>query len=186
MRGRIGTTIIEGGTTSMPRYPYPDSLILSLHRFKRPAIRIWLPLVLFLTVLFCGWLAAPRIRLFEFVGLVFLIYVAVSALVSISEIAVTPEGLIIDRLLLPERFVPWSAIDRVIIFGAGSEGEGAELEITSIGLYDGLSPLNRLPGPVYGQGFRQTLIIAPDTIEAYDALIASLRENCNVFEHRQL
>ncbi len=156
--------------------------MLSHHRFRRPGIRIWLPLTVFTVVLVCGGLTATRMRLLEIVGLLFLLYVAISSLVSVSEIAVIKEGLLVDRLLLPVRFVPWSAIDRVVVFSQGDEETGFELEIASIGIFEGLSPLNRLPGLVYGQGFRQTLIITPDALEDYDRLLETLHAHCHVFE----
>jgi hypothetical protein len=88
--------------------------------------------------------------------------------------------MIIDRLLLPERFVPWSAVDRVVVFSQEQEQGGVQIEIASIGFYEGLSPLNRLPGPVYGQGFRQTIIITPDAIRDYDVLLSQLQAHCAV------
>ncbi|HEC22434.1 MAG TPA: hypothetical protein ENI95_05915 [Chloroflexi bacterium] len=163
----------------MTRYSIPESQIRSRHRFKRPAIRLWLPVTMLGLLGLCGWLVAPRIRLLEFVVLLFLLYVTISALVAVAEIAVIDEGLLINRLLLPERFVPWSAIDRVVILSHGDEA-GARLEIASIGIYEGLSPLNRLPGLVYGQGFRQTIIITPDALEDYETLIEVLMEHCAV------
>lgn len=171
------------GLFLMRRYDAPAYQILSRHRFKRPAIRLWLPLFMISLIILCGWLAAPRIRLTEFVALLFMIYVAISSLVTVSELSVITGGLLINRLLLPERYVPWSAIDRVIVFSQGGEGISARLEVASIGIYEGLSPLNRLAGPVYRQGLRQTIIISPDTIEDYDTLIAALTRNCNVFVH---
>jgi hypothetical protein len=164
----------------MTRFIVPESQILSRHRFKRPAIRLWLPVVMLIVVLLCGWLAAPRIRLTEFLMLLFLVYVAISALVSVCEIAVIEEGLIIDRLLLPERFVPWNAIDRVVVFSYSEDQTGAEIEVASIGIYEGLSLLNRLPGLVYWQGFRQTIIITPDALEDYTRLMETLNERCPV------
>ncbi|GAB4469602.1 MAG: hypothetical protein Kow00124_04920 [Anaerolineae bacterium] len=138
--------------------------------------------MVFAVVMLCGGLTATRMRLLEILGLLFLLYVAVSSLVSVSEITVVKEGLLVDRLLLPVRFVPWSAIDRVVVFSQGEEETGVELEIASIGIFEGLSPLNRLPGPMYGQGFRQTLIITPDALEGYDRLLETLRAHCHVFD----
>jgi hypothetical protein len=147
---------------------------------------LWLPVLMFVIVLLCGWLAAPRIRLAEFLVLLFLVYVAISALVSVCEIAVIEEGLIIDRLLLPERFVPWDAIDRVVVFSYSEDQVGAEIEVASIGVYEGLSVLNRLPGLVYWQGFRQTIIITPDALENYARLMETLSERCPVVRRGSL
>jgi hypothetical protein len=164
----------------MSKFSLPDTNILSRHRFIRPGIRIWLPVLMVVLIFLCGWVVAPRVGVIEFIALLFLIYVAVSSLVSVCEIAVIDEGLVIDRLLLPERFVPWNAIDRVVVFTREDGQTGAQLEFASIGLYEGLSPLNRLPGPVYGQGFRQTIIITPDALEDYDLLLEHLSEQCAV------
>jgi hypothetical protein len=164
----------------MPKFPLPDSEVLSRHRFRRPGIRLWLPVTMLVLTLLCVWLAAPRIKMVEFVALLFLLYVAISSLVSVCEIVVIDEGLVINRLLLPERFVPWNAIDRVVVFAREGGQTGAQLEIASIGIYEGLSPLNRLPGLVYGQGFRQTIIITPDALEDYDLLLGRLEECCVV------
>lgn len=161
--------------------PGEDGPVLSQHRFKRPAIRLWLPLVMLIVVGLCGWLVTPRLGVFEFLGLLFLLYVAISALVAVAEIAVVPGGLVINRLLLPRRFVPWDAVDRVIVFARASGEEDTHIEIASIGMYGGLSPLNRLPGLVYGQGFQQTIIITPDAIEDYDTLLVALETNCRVY-----
>jgi len=118
--------------------------------------------------------------LIDVLALLFLTYVAISAVVTVVEITVLQDGLIIHRLILPQRFVPWSAVDRAVVF-AYAEGEtGVHIEIASIGLYEGLSPLNRLPGPVYGQGLRQTIVITPETVENYHVLLAALEQNCTV------
>lgn len=161
----------------MGKFPLPESEIISRHPFTRRGIRLWLPLMMAALILICGWIAAPRIGLFEFIIFIFLFYVVISAMVSVCEITVIKEGLIIDRLMLPERFVPWNAIDRVVVF---EPGESAQLELASIGMFEGLSPLNRLPGLVYGQGFRQTIIITPDTVDDYDELLATLNSHCQV------
>ena len=100
----------------MSDYPLDEVEVLSRHPFTHPRIRLWLPLMMFVALLACMWVTVPRIRPLEFLGLLFLLYVAISALVSVCEIVVVPEGLIIDRLLLPSRFVPWSAIDGVVVF----------------------------------------------------------------------
>lgn len=154
--------------------------LLSRHRFTRPQIRIWLPLAMIGLLLLCGWLITPRIGIIEVIALVFLIYVAISALVAVAEISVVEEGLIISRLLLPKRYVPWNAIDRTVVFAYENGQTGVSLEVASIGLYEGLSPLNRLPGLVYGQGLRQTIIITPDALEDYDLLLGTLEQHCAV------
>lgn len=164
----------------MPRFHRSQSKILSSHRFTRPGIRLWLPAIMVAFILLCTWIAAPRIRVIEFIAIVFLAYVAISSLVSVCEITVVEDGLIIDRLLLPERFVPWSAVDRVVVFSQEQEQSGLQLEVASIGFYEGLSPLNRLPGPVYGQGFRQTIIITPEALHDYDILLSQLQSHCAV------
>jgi hypothetical protein len=154
--------------------------IVSRHRFTRPQIRIWLPLAMVSLLLICGWLIAPRVGIIEVLALLFLVYVAISALVTVAEISVVDNGLIISRLLLPKRYVPWNAIDRTVVFGYENGQTGLSLEVASIGLYEGLSPLNRLPGLVYGQGLRQTIIITPDALEDYDVLLNTLEEHCAV------
>jgi len=154
--------------------------VLSRHRFTRPQIRVWLPLVMLGALLLCGWLIAPRVGIVEALALLFLVYVAISALVTVAEISVVEHGLIISRLLLPKRYVPWHAIDRTVVFGYENGQTGLSLELASIGLYEGLSPLNRLPGLVYGQGWRQTIIITPDALEDYDLLLLSLEQHCAV------
>lgn len=148
--------------------------VISQHQFKRPGIRIWLPVTMLLLLLLCGWAIAPRIRIPEFLAFLFMLYVAISALVSVGEIDVVEQGLVINRLLLPERFVPWDAINRVLVYTQPDDSVGARIEVTSISFYEGLSPLNRLPGLVYGQGFRQTIILTPDTVENYEVLLAEL------------
>jgi len=74
----------------MSKFGFPESESISRHRFARPGIRLWLPVVMFAMMVFCGWLAAPRIRLLEVVVLLFLLYVGISALVSVCEITVFP------------------------------------------------------------------------------------------------
>jgi hypothetical protein len=129
----------------------------------------------------CGWLVTPRLRIMGFITFLFLVYVAISSLVAVCEIAVVADGLVIDRLLLPARFVPWDAVNRVIIYTRPGGEVDTHVEIASLSVYEGLSVLNRLPGLVYGQGFRQTIIITPDTIEDYDTLLVALEEHCHVF-----
>jgi hypothetical protein len=51
-------------------------------------------------------------------------------------------------------------------------------------VHEGLSPLNRLPGLVYGQGFRQTIVITPDALEDYEVLMAALVANCRTVWHQ--
>lgn len=133
-----------------------------------------------LVVGLCGWLITPDVGILEFLALLFLLYVSISALVAVAEISVVEDGLIINRVLLPKRFVPWDDIDRVIVFAHASGGTDTHIEIASISVYEGLSPLNRLPGLSYGQGFRQTIMITPDTIEDYDLLLTALEANCHV------
>ncbi len=158
----------------------PGGKAISSHRFTRPGIRIWLPLLMLGLLLLCVWLIAPKIGIIGFVALLFLVYVAISSLVSVCEIVVVDEGLIIDRLLLPERFVPWDAVDRVIVFARAPGDVDTHIEIASIGVHEGLSPLNRLPGLVYGHGFRQTIIITPDAVEDYDVLMTALETYTHV------
>ncbi len=164
----------------MHRFAWPESEVVSRHRFTRPHIRLWLPLLMLGMLGICGWLLGPRFRLIEAAAMVFLTYVAISALVSVCEITVVEDGLIIHRLVLPRRYVPWNAIDRIIVYAYQNGQTGAHLEVASIGLYEGLSPLNRLPGLVYGQGLRQTIIITPDALEGYDELLAHLEAHCVV------
>ncbi len=153
--------------------------IVTQHRFTKRHIRLWLPVLMVAQLVLCGWLAAPRFRLLGIVSLIFMTYVAVSALVAVAEITVTENGLMINRLLLPRRFVPWENIDRVIVYGAVGDYEG-RLEIASIGFRKGLSPLNRLPGLVYGQGLRQTIIATPDALQDYEELLAALEAHCPI------
>jgi hypothetical protein len=167
----------------MRRFTQPDSEIISRHRFTRPHIRLWLPVIMFGLLAFCGWVLGPRFGVLELLALVFVAYVATSALVTVVEISVIEEGLIIHRLILPKRFVPWDAIDRMVVHSYQNGETGVYLEVASIGLYEGLSPLNRLPGPVYGQGLRQTFIITPDTLEDYDSLLEVLEERVVVVRH---
>lgn len=168
----------------MPRFPPPDSEILSHHRFTRPGIRLWLPVTMVISLLLCAATLVRDIRPIEVLALIFLLYLAISTLVSICEIAVVKEGLLIDRLLLPDRFVPWNAIHRVVVFSREDSQADAAIEITSISFYEGLSPLNRLPGLVYGQGFRQTIVITPDALEDYDTLLRKLEQHCTVVRQR--
>jgi hypothetical protein len=154
--------------------------VLSKHPFRRPHIRLWLPLIMLGMLVACIALAAPTIRPIELVGVLFLLYVAISALVSVGEITVLEDGLIINRLLFPVRFIPWSAIDRIVVYTHEDGQRDIHLEIASIGIYEGLSPLNRLPGLIYGQGFRQTILISPDALEDYDDLLKTLEERCTV------
>jgi hypothetical protein len=127
------------------------------------------------------WIAAPRLGPIDVLGLVVVLYAAVSVMVSLSEVTVLGDGLLVRRLALPERFVPWNAIDRVIVYAPHGKPPGQGFEFVSIGLYEGLSPLNRLPGMVYGQGARrQTVVVTSDTVEDYPALLAALAKHCHV------
>jgi hypothetical protein len=155
--------------------------ILSSHRFLRPGIRLWLPMVMLTSLLACGWLITPRIGPFELVALALSIYVTISAVVSVAEISVTREGLIVNPLLMRKRFLPWNAIDRVIVYAHAPKGATDHIEVASIGVVRGLSILNRLPGLVYGQGFHQTVIVTPDAIEDYDTLLTALEGHTHVF-----
>lgn len=157
-----------------------DIEILSRHPFRKPRIRLWLPLMMLGMLVSCIVFAAPIIRPMELVGVLFLLYVAISALVSVGEITVLEDGLVINRLLFPVRTIPWSAIDRVVVYTHDDGQRDIRLEIASIGIYEGLSPLNRLPGLIYGQGLRQTMLISPDTLEDYDDLLQALEEHCLV------
>lgn len=145
-----------------------------MHQFQRPAIRLWLPVLMLSLLLLCGWLAARRVRAFEMIALALMVYVVISAVVSVAEIAVTPDGLLIDRLLLPMRFIPWEAVERVVVYARSTGQVDAHIEITTIGVQKGLSPLNRLPGLLYGLGMLQTIIITPETVTGYDTLMAEL------------
>lgn len=160
---------------------FKDADALSQHRFKRPAIRLWLPLTMFLMIFACGWLITPQIGPFEIIALVLLLYVVISALVAVAEIVVLEDGLLINRVLLPKRFIPWDNIDHVLVYAHGDDTTDTYVEMASISVYEGLSPLNRLPGLVYGQGFRQTIMITPDAIEDYDVLLTALEEKCRVY-----
>lgn len=164
----------------MRRFQIPASAVISRHRFTRPHIRLWLPVIMFGLLGACALLVAPTLGVLETLALVFVAYVAISAVVTVVEISVIEEGLIIHRMILPRRFVPWSAIDRMVVYTYRSGQTGVYLEFASIGLYEGLSPINRLPGLVYGQGLRQTIIITPDALENYDALLAALERHCLV------
>jgi hypothetical protein len=127
------------------------------------------------------WIAIPRLGPIDVLGVIVVLYAAVSVMVSLSEVTVLRDGLLIQRLALPERFVPWNAIDRVIVYARPSKSPGQGFEFLSIGLYEGLSLLNRLPGIVYGQGSRrQTVVVTSDTVEDYPALLAALETHCHV------
>lgn len=158
----------------------PAGVIISHHRFLRPRIRYLLPLTMLSVLALCAATIPPRIRLFELVAFIGILYVAISSLVSVCEITVTTKGLIIHRLLLPLRFIPWDAIDRVNVLAREAQDDDYEVEIATIGIFEGLSPLNRLPGLLYGQGTRQTIIATPDALEDYDRLIELLSEHCTV------
>jgi hypothetical protein len=132
------------------------------------------------TILVCAAASLPQIRFFEAVGLAILVYVAVSTLVSVCELTVVETGLIVNRLLLPQKFTPWDSIERVSVMAHQDTSSGVKIEIATIGFYEGLSPLNSLVGLVYGHGFRQTIVILRDAIEDYDSLLASLDRNCLV------
>jgi hypothetical protein len=167
----------------MRRFTRRESEVISRHRFTHPHIRLWLPVIMFGLLAFCGWVLGPRFGILELLALVFVACVVTSALVAVVEITVVEEGLIIHRLILPKRFVPWDAIDRMVVHSYQNGETGVYLEVASIGLYEGLSPLNRLPGLVYGQGLRQTFIITPDTLEDYDSLLEVLEERVVVLRH---
>jgi hypothetical protein len=159
-----------------------DSKALSHHRFTRPGIRLWLPVIMILLLILCATSLLKDIRPIEIFALIFLIYLAISALVAVCEITVVAEGLIIERLLSPKKFISWNNIDRVIVFSHENGQTNMQIEIASIGMYEGLSPLNRLPGLVYGQGLRQTIIITPDMLENYDLLLETLNQQCLVIK----
>lgn len=158
----------------------PGNHILSYHSFTRPRIRFTLPILMLGIVLACAATIPPKIRVFEVIGFGLLMYVVVSTLVSVCELKVVESGLIINRLLLPPKFAPWDAIERVIVLSHEDSSNGVQIEIATIGFYEGLSPLNRLPGLVYGHGFRQTIVVLSDAVENYDALIDSLKRHCIV------
>ena len=128
----------------------------------------------------CGWLVAPSIGVVELAEIAILSYLLVSAMVSVSEIEVVEEGLLVKRLILPKRFLPWSSINRVIVYRRRNSTLNARMEIASIGFYEGLSPLNRLSGPMYGQGMQQTIMISPDAVDGYDQLLLWLEQHCSV------
>ncbi len=159
----------------------PNGQVLSEHPFTRPQIRLWLPILMTLPVLACGLAILPTVQPLEIVGLMVLMYVAISACVPICEITVTERGLIIHRLILRERFIPWSSIDRVLIYTHVNSRANIRLEIASIGIYEGLSPFQRLPGLLYGQGLRQTVIVTPEAVQDYESLIEALAQRCAVF-----
>jgi uncharacterized membrane protein YfcA len=154
--------------------------ILSRHSFVRRRIRFTLPLFMLGVVLTCLVAIPPKVRLYEVIGLAILIYVVVSTLVSVCELTVVETGLIVNRLLLPAKFTPWDAIERVSVLEHQDTSSGVQIEIATIGFYSGLSPLNRLPGLVYGHGFRQTIVVLKDAVEDYDALIDALKRHCFV------
>lgn len=133
-----------------------------------------------LLLLMCIALLIRNIRPLEILALIFLLYLAVSTLMSVCEITIVTEGMLVDRLLMPERFVPWNAIDRVTVYSSQDEQTDATIEVTSISIYEGLSPLNRLPGLAYGQGSRQTIIITSDALEDYQTLLETLEQHCTV------
>lgn len=163
-----------------PTLPIPESEIISQHRFTQPRIRLWLPVVFGTGLLMCGLLVVPSPGPLGLLGLAVLLYVAISALVAVGEITVLDDGLIIDRLLLPQRFVPWSAVERVVVYSKTRHEIGMRLEVASIGVAGGLSPLNRLPGLAYGQGFRQAIMISPDALQDYETLLVSLEAHCPI------
>lgn len=161
--------------------PLPaDYRILSKHYFTRRRVRFLLPLVMFGAVLLCALSIPPQVRPFEVLALLSLIFIAISTLVSVCELTVVETGLIINRLVLPAKFTPWDAIERVSVMAHENTRSGVQIEIATIGFYEGLSPLNRLPGLVYGNGFRPTIVILRDAIEDYDSLIDSLARHCLV------
>jgi len=159
-----------------------SSVVVSRHRFTRPRIRLWLPLLMWGLVILCASASLPRIRVVEVLGLFLVVGIAISAMVPICEITVTQSGLIIHRLVLRDKFIPWNAIDRVLVYrGDDTTSSSHRFEITSIGIFEGLSLLNLLPGLLYGQGLRQTIIVVPDVIQDYDGLIDALARHCAVF-----
>jgi len=157
-----------------------ENRILSRHSFVRRRIRFTLPILMLAVVGSCVASIPPTIKVFEVIGLALLMYVAVSTLVSACELMVVEDGLIINRLVLPPKFTPWEAIERVSVLEHRNVSSGVQIEVATIGFYQGLSPLNRLPGLVYGHGFRQTIVILSDAIEDYDALIDALERHCLV------
>ncbi len=161
----------------------PDYEILSQHSFTKPGIRLWLPVIMLATLVACSLMLVPGFGLIRVALLVLLGYVAICAVVSVCEITVVDGGLIIDRLLLPTRFVPWNAIDRVIVYSYRDGEIDTQIEVASVSFHEGLSPLNRLPGLVYGQGFRQTIVLTPDALEDYDVLLVALEAHCPITWH---
>lgn len=155
--------------------------VISRHQFTKQRIKILLPLSMIGILAACGISIPPQIRPMEIVGFCAVVYIAISAFVPICEVDVTSEGLVIRRILLPKRHIPWSAIDRVLIFMHKNAAGKTTIEITSIGMYEGLSAINRLPGILYGQGLRQTVVVTPDSIKGYYQLIECLSSHCAVF-----
>jgi len=131
-------------------------------------------------MLACVMVIPPKVRVYEVIGLAVVLYVVVSTLVSVCELTVVEDGLIVNRLLLPAKFTPWDAIERVSVLEHQDTSSGVQIEIATIGFYSGLSPLNRLVGVVYGHGFRQTIVVLKDSIENYDSLIEALKGHCLV------
>jgi hypothetical protein len=155
--------------------------VLSHHPFRLRRLRLWLPLMHLMVLVVWLWIATPQPGPVDVLGLVVVLYATTSVMVSLSEVTVLGAGLLVRRLALPERFVPWNAIDRVIVYAPHSKPPGQGFEFVSIGLYEGLSPLNRLPGVVYGQGARrQTVVVTSDTVEDYPALLVALAKHCRV------
>lgn len=174
----------DGLASVMPTSLDFERTVLSHHPFSRRRVRVLLPTVMLLVVGGCLASIPPRIRPVEVIVLLIVAYLAISAVVSICEFSVSESGLIVNRPLFPERFIPWDAIERVLIFSHHDRDGGHRLEVVSIGLYGGLSPLNRLPGLAYGQGFRETLVILSDSIEGYDALLEAIESHCVVIKTR--
>jgi hypothetical protein len=133
-----------------------------------------------LAVFGCGAIIPPKIRPLEIVAFVSLVYIAICGLVSVCELTVVERGLIIGRLLSRSKFVPWDAVERVLVFSHHDRETGVQMEVMSIGIYEGLSLLNLLPGLVYGQGFRQTIIVLPDVVDEYEVLLDALKRHCMV------
>jgi hypothetical protein len=155
--------------------------VLSHHPFRLRRLRLWLSLMHLMVLVIWLWIATPQPGPVEVLGVGVVLYATVNVMVSLSEVSVLGDGLLVRRLALPERFVPWNAIDRVIVYAPHSKPPGQGFEFVSIGLYEGLSPLNRLPGVVYGQGARrQTVVVTSDTVEDYPALLVALAKHCHV------
>src|SRR5258706_7356499 len=146
--------------------------IISRHQFTKQRIKVLLPISMLGIVVACGFSIPPQIRPIEIIAFIALIFVVISAYVPICEVDVLESGLIVRRILFPKRHVPWSSIDRVLIYRHCNKDGKVIVELTSIGLYEGLSPLNRLPGLLYGQGLRQTIVVTPDSVKGYDQLIS--------------